>query len=58
MDITEKVLQLSKTDQYWEVKAQCLMFATIVLNSFRHMGHLLSGKEDVKGGAPINRGNS
>jgi hypothetical protein len=58
MDITEKVLQLSKTDQYWEVKAQCLMFSTIVLNSFRHMGHLLSGKEDVKGGPPINRGNS
>jgi hypothetical protein len=49
MDITEKILQLSQKDQYWEVKAQCLMFASIVLNSFRNMSHLLSTKEDVKG---------
>lgn len=52
MDITEKVLLLSKTDQYWEIKAQCLMFATIVLSSFRGLSHLLVQKEDVKGGIP------
>lgn len=49
MDITEKVLLLCKTDQYWEIRAQCLMFASIVLSSFRHHSHLLSNKEDVKG---------
>ena len=54
MDITEKVLLLCSKDQYWEIKAQCLMFATIVLNSFRNLSHLLSTKEDVKGG--IKRG--
>ena len=52
MDITEKVLQLCRSDHYWEIKAQCLMFASIVLNSFRNLSHLLSQKEDVKGGAP------
>lgn len=41
MDVTEKVLLLAN-DEYWEIKAQCLVFATIVLNSFRHMSHLLS----------------
>jgi hypothetical protein len=50
MDITEKVLVLCSKDQYWEIKAQCLMFASIVLNSFRGLSHLLSTKEDVKGG--------
>ena len=52
MDITEKVLLLCKSDQYWEIKAQCLMFASIVLSSFRNLSHLLSQKEDVKGGIP------
>ena len=28
------------------------MFASIVLNSFRNLSHLLSQKEDVKGGVP------
>ena len=41
MDITEKVYALCG-DEYWEIKAQCLVFATIVLNSFRNMSHLLS----------------
>jgi hypothetical protein len=50
MDVTEKILLLAQKDHYWEVKAQCLMFASIVLGSFRHMSHLLSTKEDVKGG--------
>lgn len=50
MDITEKVLILCNKDQYWEIKAQCLMFASIVLSSFRGLSHLLSTKEDVKGG--------
>jgi hypothetical protein len=50
MDITEKVLVLCNKDQYWEIKAQCLMFASIVLTSFRGLSHLLSTKEDVKGG--------
>jgi len=49
MDVTEKVLMLS-SDPFWEVKAQCLIFATVVLTSFRNMSHLLSQKEDVKGG--------
>jgi len=50
MDITEKVLMLCSQDQYWEIKAQCLMFASIVLNSFRNMSYLLSAKDDVKSG--------
>eukprot|EP00347_Sterkiella_histriomuscorum_P008400 403345240 len=49
MDITEKVMMLSN-DQYWEIKAQCLIFATVVLNSFRNQSHLLQQKDDVKGG--------
>jgi hypothetical protein len=49
MDLTEKVLLLS-SDNYWEIKAQCLIFASTVLNSFRSMSHLLVQKEDVKGG--------
>jgi hypothetical protein len=57
MDITEKVLQLCKTDQYWEIKAQCLMFATIVLSSFRGLSHLLASKDDVKGSG-VPRANS
>ena len=50
MDLTEKVLLLA-SDPFWEIKAQCLQFATIVLTSFRNMSHLLQQKDDVKGGA-------
>lgn len=49
MDVTQKVLLLS-SDPFWEVKAQCLIFATVVLTSFRNMSHLLTQKDDVKGG--------
>lgn len=52
MDITEKVLLLCN-DHYWEIKAQCLVFATVVLYSFRSMSHLLQQKEDVKGAGGI-----
>lgn len=54
MDVTEKVLLLCR-DQYWEIKAQCLIFATIVLNNFRQLSHLLSQKEDVKGAQGIQK---
>lgn len=49
MDVNEKILLLAQKDHFWEVKAQWLMFASIVLGSFRHMSNLLSKKEDVKG---------
>jgi hypothetical protein len=54
MDITEKVLLLCQKDHYWEIKAQCLVFASIVLSSFKNMSYLLVQKEEVKGGPPKN----
>lgn len=41
MDITEKVFLLSN-EQYWEVKAQALIFACNILTYFRNVSHLLS----------------
>ncbi len=49
MDILEKVLGLCN-DQYWEIKAQSLIFAATVLKKFQDMSHILAQKEDVKGG--------
>jgi hypothetical protein len=48
IDITEKVLRLSK-DPHWEIQVQCLEFAVTVLHGHKHMGHLLSQKDDGKG---------
>lgn len=58
MDITEKVLLLCQKDHYWEIKAQCLVFASIVLSSFKNMSYLLVQKEEVKGGPPKNQSKS
>ena len=49
IDIVEKV-QLLSNDQYWEIKAQSLIFATTILTSFRQMSHLLAQKDDAKSG--------
>lgn len=49
MDITEKVVLLCN-DAFWEIKVQCIIFATTILNSFKNQSHLLGAqKEDVKG---------
>ena len=50
VDVTEKVVMICN-DSFWEIKAQCIIFATTVLNSFKNQSHLLGApKEDVKGG--------
>lgn len=46
-DITEKILILS-SENYWEIKAQCICFASTIMNSFRHLSHLLATKDDNK----------
>lgn len=47
MDLADKVMKLS-IDHYWEIKAQCLVFAVTILTSFRSMSHLLQQKDEMK----------
>lgn len=49
LEVTERVNQLAD-EGFWEVKAQCLEFATTMLTQFRSLSHLLAHKDDLKAG--------
>jgi hypothetical protein len=49
LDVTSHINNLAN-ESYWEVKAQCLEFATTMLTQFSSYSHLLAGKDDIKGG--------
>lgn len=41
IEIAERVNMLAD-EHFWEIKAQCLEFATIMLTQFRSLSHLLA----------------
>lgn len=41
IEIAERVSLLAEED-FWEIKAQCLEFATFILSQFRSLSHLLA----------------
>ena len=49
LEVTERVNQLAD-EGFWEVKAQCLEFATTMLTQFRSLSHLLAHKDELKAG--------
>jgi hypothetical protein len=49
LDVTSHINNLAN-ESYWEIKAQCLEFATTMLGQFSSYSHLLAGKDDIKGG--------
>lgn len=49
LEVAERVSRLAE-EQFWEVKAQCLEFATTLLTKFATMSHLLAQKDDIKSG--------
>jgi hypothetical protein len=49
LEVTERVNHLADED-FWEIKAQCLEYATVMLSQFRAYSHLLAQKDDLKAG--------
>jgi hypothetical protein len=47
LEITERVEMLSN-ESFWEIKAQCLEFATVMLSSLRSHTNVLAVKEEIK----------
>lgn len=47
LDITERVDHLAN-ESFWEVKAQCLEFACVMLTALRTHSHLLAVKDEIK----------
>lgn len=47
LDIIERVDHLAN-EGFWEVKAQCLEFACVMLSALRSHSHLLAVKDDIK----------
>jgi len=54
MDITEKVKSISYSE-HWEIKAQCLLFASNMLRKLKSYSYLLkkSNEEGTQAKAPI-----
>ena len=50
LEVAERVNQLAD-EKFWEIKAQCLEFATTMHMQFRTSSHLLAHKDDLKAGA-------
>ena len=47
LDVIERVNQLAN-EEFWEIKAQCLEFACIILTAFRNLSQLLAVKDEIK----------
>ena len=47
LEVAERVSQLAD-EKFWEIKAQCLEFATTMLMQFKSSSHLLAHKDDIK----------
>ena len=47
IQVADKVALLS-SEPFWEVKAQCLEFATVMLTQLRSLSHLLAQKDELK----------
>jgi len=47
IEVAERV-NLLADEQFWELKAQCLEFATTILTQFRSLSHLLAQKDELK----------
>lgn len=51
IQVADKVALLS-SEPFWEVKAQCLEFATVMLTQLRSLSHLLAQKDELKAKQP------
>ena len=51
IEVAERVNSLAE-ENFWEVKAQCLEFATTILTQFRSLSHLLAQKDELKAKQP------
>mmetsp|Transcript_22345 Transcript_22345/g.29905 ORF Transcript_22345/g.29905 Transcript_22345/m.29905 type:complete len:255 (+) Transcript_22345:734-1498(+) len=51
IEVAERVSLLAE-ENFWEVKAQCLEFATTLLTQYRSFSHLLAQKDELKAKQP------
>jgi len=51
IEVTERVCLLAE-ENFWEIKAQCLEFATTMLTQYRSLSHLLAQKDELKAKLP------
>lgn len=47
LEIVDRVNLLAE-ENFWEVKAQCLEFATAMLSQYRALSHLMAHKDELK----------
>lgn len=47
LEVAERV-ELLSNENFWEIKAQCLEFACVILNAMKSHSSLLAIKEDIK----------
>ena len=51
IEVAERVNLLAE-EHFWEIKAQCLEFATTILTQYRSQSHLLAQKDELKAKQP------